>query len=58
MTSPAICRGQAMAEQMLLCVALVLALCVPRFEGVPVGAWLLRSLLEYFRGQSFLLSIL
>ena len=50
-------KGQAMAEQLLLSIALVLALCVAHVDGLPVGTWLLRCLFDYFRGQSFVLSI-
>ena len=50
-------KGQAMVEQLLLSIALVLALCVAHVDGLPVGTWLLRCLFDYFRGQSFVLSI-
>ena len=51
-------RGQVLTEYLLVVAALVLALFVPAIDGVPVATLLVRSLFEYFRGVSFVTSIL
>jgi hypothetical protein len=50
--------GQAMVEYLVVIVALVLALFLPYVEGQSVTVLLARALLDYFRGLSFVLSIL
>jgi len=50
--------GQVLLEHLLLCAALAFALLTIPVNGRPVGVWLLQALGHYFRGQSFVLSIL
>jgi hypothetical protein len=52
------CTGQVLAEYLLVVAALVLALFLPYVDGDSVAVLLARSLLEFFRGMSFVMSIL
>jgi hypothetical protein len=51
-------RGQVLAEFVLVCAALVLALFVPRVGEEPAALWLLRELAGLYERWSFAISIL
>lgn len=51
-------RGQVLAEFVLVCAALVLALFVPRIGEEPAALWLLRELADLYQRWSFAISIL
>jgi hypothetical protein len=51
-------RGQVLAEFVLVCAALVLALFVPRIGEEPAALWLLRELAGLYERWSFAISIL
>ena len=51
-------RGQAAVEFLLLATVLVIALFLPYVDGRSVVSLLLQALMECFRAQSFVISIL
>ncbi|MDR2216281.1 MAG: hypothetical protein LBE59_10660 [Nevskiaceae bacterium] len=51
-------KGQAMAEFILVCAVLVIALFVPQVDEEPVAVWLLREVAALFERWSFVISIL
>jgi hypothetical protein len=52
------CKGQAIAEYLIVAAVLALALFLPFLNGDSVAVLLARSLFVYFRAMSFIVSIL
>lgn len=50
--------GQVLAEYLVVCSALAMALLLPQVGNVPVGVWLVRSLIGHFRALTFVMSVI